>query len=78
MPPTADTKNLLLRLEPELAAQLGAVAEVEGRSISDVVREAIADHVGRRRRDPEFQAMLRDHAERHQTLLALLAQDDDK
>ena len=36
------TKNMVLRLDPELAERLAAVAEVEGRSVSDVAREAIA------------------------------------
>ena len=78
MPANAETKNLLLRLEPELAAQLRAVAEVEGQSISDVVRQAIADHVSRRRRDPSFRKLLRRHAERHQRLLDDLAGDGDR
>ena len=33
---------MLLRLDPELAERLQTVAEVEGRSVSDVAREAIA------------------------------------
>jgi predicted transcriptional regulator len=32
------TKNLLLRLDPDLAKRLQTVADVEGRSVSDVVR----------------------------------------
>ena len=78
MPANAETKNLLLRLEPALAEQLKAVAEVEGQSISDVVRQAIGDHVSMRRRDPAFQKLLRSHAERHQRLLELLAGDGDR
>ena len=35
------TKNLLLRLEAGLAERLQIVAEAEGRSVSDVVREAM-------------------------------------
>ena len=42
------TKNLLLRLDPELAGRLQTVADVEGRPVSDVVREAIAALVERR------------------------------
>ena len=73
-----ETKNLLLRLDPKLAEQLAALAEVEGRSISDVVRQAIAAHVSQRRRDPTFKKMLRSHEERHRELLELLAGDDDR
>src|SRR5437870_4498902 len=35
------TKNLLLRLDHDLAERLQTVAEVEGRPVSEVVREAI-------------------------------------
>ena len=49
------TKNLLLRLDPELAGQLQTVAEVEGRTVSDVAREAIAALDG-----DERAALLRD------------------
>ena len=72
------TKNLLLRLDPQLAAQLSTLAEIEGQSISDVVRQAIADHVSRRRRDPEFKKLLRAHAQRHRRLLEMLDGDEDR
>ncbi len=48
------TKNLLLRLDPGLAECLETVAEVEGRSVSDVVREAITALVEQRRGQPVF------------------------
>jgi len=38
----AGTKNIVLRLDPELAERLQTVADVEGRSVSDVLREAVA------------------------------------
>ena len=66
------TKNLLLRLDPELAKRLEVVAEVEGRSVSDVVREAIAELVARRRRDKRFLALLDDNLARHRQALELL------
>jgi predicted transcriptional regulator len=66
------TKNLLLRLDPNLAARLQVVAEVEGRSVSDVVREAIAKLVEQRRRDKQFLALLDDNLARHQQALKLL------
>jgi predicted DNA-binding protein len=66
------TKNLLLRLDPELAKRLEVVAEVEGRSVSDVVREAIAKLVEQRRRDKRFLALLDDNLARHQQALKLL------
>ena len=51
---------MVLRLDPELAARLRLVADVEGRSISDVAREAIATLVERRRRDKRFRRLLDD------------------
>jgi predicted transcriptional regulator len=69
------TKNMVLRLDPALAERLAAVAEVEGRSVSDVAREAIAVLVESRRRDQRFRRLLADNLARHQRLLDLL-QDD--
>jgi predicted transcriptional regulator len=66
------TKNMLLRLDPQLAERLQLVAEVEGRSISDVVREAIAELVARRRDDDHFLRLLEQNLARHQRLLELL------
>jgi predicted transcriptional regulator len=69
------TKNMLLRLDPTLAEQLQAVAQVEGRSISDVAREAIAALVEQRRRDQHFLKLVDDNLARHQRLLRLLRDD---
>jgi Arc/MetJ-type ribon-helix-helix transcriptional regulator len=69
------TKNLLLRLDPHLAERLQVVAEVEGRSVSDVVREAIAKLVEQRRRDTRFLRLLDDNLARHQQALKLLRDD---
>jgi predicted DNA-binding protein len=66
------TKNLLLRLDPALARRLEVVAEVEGRSVSDVVREAIANLVAERRNDKRFLRLLDDNLSRHQQALELL------
>ena len=67
-----ETKNVLLRLDPELAEHLRVVAEVEGRTISDVAREAIAELVDRRRKDKKFQRKLDDNVSRHAELLRAL------
>src|SRR6266581_1672275 len=66
------TKNLLLRLDPELAGRLQTVADVEGRPVSDVVREAIAALVEQRRSDKRFLRLLEDNLARHQQALDLL------
>jgi predicted transcriptional regulator len=66
------TKNMVLRLDPDLADLLATVAEVEGRSVSDVAREAIAALVQARRQDKRFRRLLEDNLARHQRLLDLL------
>ncbi len=71
------TRNLLLRLDHDLAKRLQAVADVEGRPVSDVVREAIAKLVEQRRRDKRFLRLLDDNLARHQQALKLL-QDDQQ
>lgn len=70
------TKNMVLRLDPALAERLAAVAEVEGRSISAVAREAIAELVEARRKDRRFRRLLEDNLARHQRLLDLLRDDE--
>jgi hypothetical protein len=69
------TKNLLLRLDHDLAERLQTVAEVEGRSVSDVVREAITSLVEQRRGDKRFLRLLDDNLARHQQALELLRDD---
>jgi predicted transcriptional regulator len=69
------TKNMVLRLDPDLAERLAAIAEVEGRSVSDVAREAIAALVDTRRKDKRFRKLLEDSLARHQRLLDLLRDD---
>jgi hypothetical protein len=66
---------MVLRLDPELAERLRLVAEVEGRSVSDVAREAIATLVERRRRDKRFRRLLEESLARHQQAIQLLRDD---
>jgi hypothetical protein len=66
---------MVLRLDPELAKRLRLVAEVEGRSISDVAREAIATLVDRRRHDRRFRRLLEESLARHQQAIRLLGDD---
>jgi predicted DNA-binding protein len=69
------TKNLLLRLDPELAGRLQTVADIEGRPVSDVVREAIAALVEQRRGDERFLRLLEANLDRHRQALDLLRDD---
>jgi predicted transcriptional regulator len=63
---------MVLRLDPALAERLQLVAEVEGRSVSDVAREAIAALVERRRADKRFQRLLDETLARHEQALRVL------
>lgn len=69
MPPT---KNLLLRLDPRLAEELSAVAAVEGRPVSEVVRDAIRQLLEVKKQDKGFQAELERSARRYSDLLGKL------
>ena len=62
----ADTKSMTLRMDEPLADKVQTIADVEGTTVSNVIRDALAEHVERRRRDPEFQAMLKRNLQRHQ------------
>jgi predicted transcriptional regulator len=76
MTPEADeTKAMTLRLSGELHERLAAMAEVEGEPIAEVVRRAVADHVDRRRRDPEFRAKLEATLRQHRRLIDLLGEE---
>jgi hypothetical protein len=68
-----DRKNMTLRLSAEQADELEAVARAEGISVSDAVREAIAEHIERKRKDKEFRARLRTVMERDREILERLA-----
>jgi predicted transcriptional regulator len=74
-PERVQTKTMVLRLDPDLAGLLATVAEVEGRSVSDVAREAIAALVQARRKDKRFRRLLEENLARHQRLLNLLRED---
>ena len=74
---SAGTKNIMLRLDPEMAERLQTVADVEGRSVSDVLREAVARLVEERRSDERFLRLLEENLARHQRLLRALRDQDD-
>ena len=71
-----EAKGILLRLDPAQADQLQTVADVEGRSVSQVAREAITNLVAGRRTDRKFQRKLRENLDRQASLLGMLAEDE--
>lgn len=65
---------MTVRLPNELAADAEALARVEGQSVNETVKQALAEAVERRRQDPKFRARLRRIIEEDQELLERLAQ----
>ena len=67
------TKNMTVRLPDELAADAEALARVEGKSVNELVKDALSETVERRRRDPKFKARVRQIIEEDRELLERLA-----
>jgi hypothetical protein len=66
-------KAMTLRLPPDQASALEAVAQVNGVTVAEEVRNAIQARIDALRADPDFQARLRDHLERNREILEGLA-----
>lgn len=66
-------KNLTVRLDDQLAADTEAIARAEGKSLNETVKEALAEAVERKRRDPAFKKRLRKIIEEDRELLERLA-----
>jgi hypothetical protein len=64
---------MTLRLSDEQAAELEAMALVEGVPIAKEIRKAIAEHIASRRNDRAFQDRLKASLRRHRELLQRLA-----
>jgi predicted DNA-binding protein len=62
-------KAMTLRLSAEQAEALQAVASVDSKPISEVIRAAIEEHIDNRRKDPGFQEGLRDRLSKARRLL---------
>jgi predicted transcriptional regulator len=62
-------RTMTVRLPEDQANALEALAAVQGRSIADVIRQAIGDYVERCRSDRSFQAQVEASLDRHRTRL---------
>ena len=67
-------KTMTLRLDDELAADLEAMARVDGVPVSEAVRVAIDERLKARRDDKQFQTRLRRLMAENQRALERLAQ----
>ncbi len=68
-----DPKAMTVRMDAEQAAELEAVAQVDGVPISEAIRQAVTEHIETRRNDEEFQARLRASIERNRKILDKLS-----
>jgi len=66
-------KNMTLRLPKSQADELEAVARAEGMTVSDAVREAITEHIDRKRKDKAFRERLKAVMERDHEILDRLS-----
>ncbi len=66
-------KHFTVRLPDEEAADAEALARVEGVSLNETVRQALAEAVERRRGDPAFKARVRRLIREDRELLERLA-----
>lgn len=71
---STSTKAMSLRLPGDQAADLAAVARTDEMPISEVVREAIDNHIAARRADKDFQERLKKRLEEDRAVLERLAE----
>jgi hypothetical protein len=64
---------MTLRLSNNQADELEAVARAEGMTVSDAVREAITEHIERKRKDKAFRERLKAAMERDREILDRLS-----
>jgi predicted DNA-binding protein len=66
-------KAMSLRLPEEKAADLAAIARTDEMPVSEVVREAIDNHIAAKRADKDFQKRLKQRLEEDRAVLERLA-----
>ena len=69
-----EQRAFTVRLDTDQASDLEAVAAADGVSIAEVIREAVADRIDARRKDPAFQARIRSIMDQNQRVLERLAE----
>lgn len=67
-------KAFTVRLDPDQATDLEAVAAADGVSVAEEIRQAVADRIEARRQDPVFQQRIRSIIEQNQRVLERLAE----
>ena len=67
------SKGFTVRLDDDQAAELEAIAKVDGVSVAEEIRQAITVHIAERRKDHEFRARLRQSIQDNEKVLERLA-----
>lgn len=70
---TTTSRSMTLRLNADQAQDLETLARVEGSSVSEEIRSAIADRLAALRNDKDFQAKLKQLMEQERAVLERLA-----
>jgi hypothetical protein len=68
-----ESKAMTLRLSTEQAEDLKAVADADGVSVTEAVRQAIDEHIAARAADQEFRTRLAASIKRNRRILDRLA-----
>lgn len=66
-------KAMTLRLNEKQAREIQALAEIEGVSMSEAIRQALADQISAKKKDPEFRRQVQNLIARNKELLEMLA-----
>jgi predicted transcriptional regulator len=73
-PPTMPSKAISVRLPDEMSEELAAIARAQDIPISEVIREAIENHIITRRTDKKFQQLIKKRLEEDRKLLERFAE----
>jgi len=73
-PTTMPNKAISVRIPDEMTEELAAISRVQDIPISEVIREAIENHIITRRTDKKFQQLLKKRLEEDQQLLERFAE----
>lgn len=68
------SKAISVRLPDEMSEELAAIARVQDIPISEVIREAIENHIITRRTDKKFQQLIKKRLEEDRKLLERFAE----
>jgi len=73
-PTTMPKKAISVRLPDEMADELAAISRAQDTHISEVIREAIENHIVTRRTDKKFQQLVKKRLEEDRQLLERFAE----